>query len=74
MPVNAALALVPDLEIRSREPALEHDALRKLATWAMRFTPMVSLDPVERESHALPNLLAPPRPAGALLLGNAVTP
>jgi len=68
MPANAALALVPDLEIRAREPALERDALRKLATWAMHFTPMVSLDPVERQSHALPSPLAPPEPAGALLL------
>jgi protein ImuB len=65
MPASAALALAPRLEIQPREPALERDALCKLAAWAMRFTPMVSLDPVERESHALPG---PPEPAGALLL------
>ena len=39
MPVNAALALLPDIVLRSRELSLELDALTGLATWARRFTP-----------------------------------
>ncbi len=45
MPVNAALALSPDLEFRSRERGFERDALSQLAAWATRFTPVVSFDP-----------------------------
>lgn len=45
MAVNAALALSPDLELRPRNAALESRTLRRLAAWAMRFTPSVSLDP-----------------------------
>jgi protein ImuB len=45
MPVNAALALVPELAIRARKPEREREALRALATWALRFTPAVSIDP-----------------------------
>lgn len=45
MPVNAALALLPQLETRVRQPALEREALGRLAAWATGFTPSVSLDP-----------------------------
>jgi protein ImuB len=45
MPVNAALALSPDLGTCFREAALERDVLSGLAAWAVRFTPAVSLDP-----------------------------
>jgi protein ImuB len=42
--VNAALALVPDLEIVLRDISLEKQVLQKLAGWATRFTPAVSID------------------------------
>jgi protein ImuB len=45
MPVNAALALLPDLEIQQRRPGLEHEALLGLAVTVTRFTPVVSIDP-----------------------------
>ncbi len=45
MPVNAALALLPQLEAKTREPALECEALCRLAAWATCFTPSVNLDP-----------------------------
>lgn len=45
MPVNAALALSPHLDLRPRDPGNELDALRKLAVWAIRYTPVVSIDP-----------------------------
>lgn len=45
MRVNAALALVPDLEIERRRPEREQAALAGLAAWMMRFTPWVSVDP-----------------------------
>lgn len=44
MPVNAALALVPELAIRARKPEREHEALRALAAWALCFTPAVSIE------------------------------
>jgi len=40
-----ALALAPKLEIVERAPALELDALRQIACWALQFTPCVSLHP-----------------------------
>ena len=42
--VNAALALVPLLELLERNPAKEARALERLATWAERFTSMVSIE------------------------------
>ena len=42
MPVNTALALVPDLGLHTRSAALESAALARLADWAGRFTPAVS--------------------------------
>jgi protein ImuB len=41
--ISTALALAPDLILRDRDPALEARALAQLATWALRFTPQVSL-------------------------------
>ena len=43
MPVNSALALVPELIVRARNVSLESAALARLATWAGRFTPAVSI-------------------------------
>jgi len=43
--VAGALAVVPELALRERDPALEAATLAELATWAGRFTPCVSLDP-----------------------------
>jgi protein ImuB len=43
--VNAALALVPGLELEQRDPAREAQVLKALAGWAERFTSMVSLEP-----------------------------
>ncbi len=40
-----ARAIAPDLEIRYRDPALEHDTLQEFATWAGRFSPAVCIDP-----------------------------
>ncbi|MEO7385900.1 MAG: DNA polymerase Y family protein, partial [Gammaproteobacteria bacterium] len=45
MPVNGALALVPELLLEARQPALESAALSRLACWATRFTPAVSINP-----------------------------
>ncbi len=39
----AALALVPDLQLRDHDAAQEHAALEALAAWALQFTPAVSL-------------------------------
>lgn len=38
-----AMALLPRLLLRDRDPALERDALARAATWAQQFTPSVSL-------------------------------
>ncbi|MGH8194737.1 MAG: Y-family DNA polymerase [Woeseiaceae bacterium] len=43
--VNAALALLPTLELEARHPAREERILKKLAAWAERFTATVSLEP-----------------------------
>lgn len=43
MPVNSALALVPELVLEVRNPALEAAALSRLARWAGRFTPAVTV-------------------------------
>lgn len=42
--VKAALAMVPELAIAHRDIRLEVRVLRRLATWATRFTPAVSID------------------------------
>ena len=42
MPVNSALALVPDLVLEIRSVPLETAALARLASWAGQFTPAVS--------------------------------
>jgi len=43
--LNTALALAPDLEAVDRDLEAEARVMQELATWAMRFTPAVSLDP-----------------------------
>jgi len=45
MPVTAALALVPELVLATRRPAQEAAALARLARWAGRFTPAVTVSP-----------------------------
>ena len=40
-----ALAVAPELQLRTRDPALEAATLAELAAWAGQFTPCVSLDP-----------------------------
>ncbi|MEX2125525.1 MAG: DNA polymerase Y family protein [Woeseia sp.] len=42
--VNAALALVPKLELAERSPEKESRVLERLAAWAERFTSMVSIE------------------------------
>ncbi|MEE8281454.1 MAG: DNA polymerase Y family protein [Gammaproteobacteria bacterium] len=44
--VNAAFALIPDLEIHHQDQRLETKALKQLAAWAVSFTPVVSIDEV----------------------------
>jgi len=44
MRVNAALALIPELELVPRDVARERKALETLAAWASRYTPAVSID------------------------------
>ncbi len=44
MKASAALALVPQLRIRPRDPAAETEALLGLAAWAAQFTPGLALD------------------------------
>lgn len=41
----AAQALVPELELRCRNPAAEAKALRQVAAWALQFTSTLSLAP-----------------------------
>ncbi len=48
MPLNAALALSPALEIRERAPVREAKALERLAAWACQFTDLVSPEPPHR--------------------------
>src|SRR5712671_281517 len=43
MPVSAACALAHQLNLRIRDPAKEAKALAGIASWAMQFTPTVSL-------------------------------
>lgn len=45
MPVNAALALVPDLVLHPRRPERERDAFEALASRAGHYSPMVSPEP-----------------------------
>ena len=45
MPVNSALALVPELVLEARNPALEAAALSRLARRAGKFTPAVTISP-----------------------------
>ena len=45
MPVGAACALVPNLQLAVRDEAAEAAALEGLAAWAGRFTSCVSLEP-----------------------------
>ncbi|MHB8668024.1 MAG: Y-family DNA polymerase [Burkholderiales bacterium] len=44
MPVSAALALAPNLQLRERDAAVETEALLGIAAWAMQCTPSVALD------------------------------
>ena len=44
MTLNAALALLPGVQLLQREPAREQLVLRQLARWAGQFTSFVSLD------------------------------
>lgn len=43
--LSAALALVPGLEARTRNPPAEQQALESLALWAEQFTPTLHLQP-----------------------------
>ena len=43
MPRATALALLPALLLRDRDPLRERDTLMQAATWALQFTPSVSL-------------------------------
>ncbi len=45
MGLNAALALVPGLRVEERRAAAEAALLDRLARWALRFTPVVSIEP-----------------------------
>ncbi|MEQ9561899.1 MAG: DNA polymerase Y family protein, partial [Woeseiaceae bacterium] len=42
--VNAALALLPSLALEERNPAQEDQALKRLATWAGKFTSFTSIE------------------------------
>jgi protein ImuB len=46
MSLQAALALAPELICRPRDPVAEQQALQRLATWASRFSSLVSLSAV----------------------------
>lgn len=43
MAVSAALALAPGLSVQACNPALEAQALREIAQWALQFSPAISL-------------------------------
>jgi protein ImuB len=45
LPLNAALALCPELVVLARDETAERAALHRLAAWAGAFTPVVSLAP-----------------------------
>jgi protein ImuB len=45
LPLNAALALCPQLTVRERAPVREHAALERLAAWSYQFTDLVSIEP-----------------------------
>jgi protein ImuB len=60
----AAQALATGLIAVPRTPAVEHDALRELAGWALQFSPYVHLQ--EAQAAAAPNSSAPPPPAELL--------
>lgn len=45
--LTAALALAPDLEVLERDREREHRALESIATLAHRFSPRVSLEPLQ---------------------------
>ncbi len=48
LPLNAALALSPQLQVLERDPRSEARRLRRLAQWAMRYTALVSLETPHR--------------------------
>ena len=41
----SALTLLPELQLQTRAPDREADALAEIATWAERFSPRISLSP-----------------------------
>ncbi len=41
----SALALLPELQLKTRDPARETEALAEIAAWAERFSPRLSLSP-----------------------------
>ena len=43
--VNAALSLLPDLDLKGRHPGQEEALMRRLAGWAERFTSFVVVEP-----------------------------
>ena len=43
MSLHAALALIPGLHCREKDESLEKQALQRLAGWAFRYSPMISL-------------------------------
>jgi protein ImuB len=45
MPLNAALALCPNLDIRQRQEGAEKALLHARANWALAYTPLVSIEP-----------------------------
>lgn len=47
MALSAARALVPELVVQARHPRREAEALAGIATWALQFTPDLSLAPPE---------------------------
>ena len=44
MPLASAQALVPGLYIQEAEPEVDEAALTQLATWCLRYAPMVAAD------------------------------
>ena len=62
-----ALALAPELDLVERDAALERDALRQFACWALQFTPSVSLQNEPCAGDAGTLRCAAPEAAGLLL-------